>query len=91
MGASLQLPRLPRLPGDPAIAVAQKPAAGNRWLEQATGTIVWVESADQAASDQHGAYSGDEHRTPGPANPAESEVFDTFVLPPMFANAATGE
>ncbi len=27
---------------------------------------------------------------PGPANPAESEVFDTFVLPTMFANAATG-
>src|SRR5207247_1236210 len=26
---------------------------------------------------------------PGPANPAESEVFDTFVLPTMFANAAT--
>src|SRR5207253_2448555 len=27
---------------------------------------------------------------PGPANPAESEIFDTFVLPTMFANAATG-
>ncbi len=26
----------------------------------------------------------------GPANPAEGEVFDTFVLPTMFANAATG-
>jgi multiple sugar transport system substrate-binding protein len=27
---------------------------------------------------------------PGPANPAEGEVFATFVLPNMMANAARG-
>jgi multiple sugar transport system substrate-binding protein len=27
---------------------------------------------------------------PGPANPAESEIFDTFILPTMFANVVTG-
>src|SRR5438046_10523776 len=27
---------------------------------------------------------------PVPANPAEREIFDTCVLPTMFANAATG-
>jgi len=51
---------------------------------------VRLEPADEAPADRDGAAVGDEHRSSGPANPAESEVFDTFVLPTMFANAATG-
>src|SRR6267378_2203117 len=70
---------------------AQKPAAGNRWMEQ------------QTSSDPFGSNPATKLKPigtalqwatnighPGPANPAESEVFDTFVLPTMFANAATG-
>jgi multiple sugar transport system substrate-binding protein len=76
---------------DPGVAVAQKIASGNKWLEQVT------------ANDPFGSNPPSKLRPistalkwatnighPGPANPAESEVFDTFVLPTMFANAATG-
>src|SRR6266540_149123 len=84
----------PAYPGSLAeagVPAAQKPAAGNRWLEQAI------------ANDPFGSNPPTKLRPigtalqwatnighPGPANPAESEVFDTFVLPTMFANAATG-
>src|SRR2546429_1348766 len=76
---------------DPSVPVGQKPASGNKWLEQAT------------ASDPFGSNPPSKLKPsstplqlatiighPGPANPAESEIFDTFVLPTMFANAATG-
>jgi multiple sugar transport system substrate-binding protein len=76
---------------DPGTALAQKPAAGQRWLDQVT------------ANDPFGSNPPNKLKTisnalqwatnighPGPANPAESEVFDTFVLPTMFANVAAG-
>ena len=84
-------PSFPGSVADPGTALAQKPAAGQRWLEQAT------------AHDPFGSNPPDKLKTistalqwatnighPGPANPAESEVFDTFVLPTMFANVAAG-
>ncbi|HEX9393090.1 MAG TPA: hypothetical protein VF923_00475, partial [Gemmatimonadales bacterium] len=84
-------PSFPGSVADQGTTLAQKPAAGQRWLEQAT------------ANDPFGSNPPDKLKTistalqwatnighPGPANPAESEVFDTFVLPTMFANVATG-
>src|SRR5213594_3141770 len=76
---------------DPGAAVAQKPAAGNKWLEQATASDPFGSNPPSklkpiATALQWATNIGH----PGPANPAESEIFDTFVLPTMFANAATG-
>ena len=73
------------------MAVAQKPAAGNKWLEQATANDPFGSNPPSklkpiATALQWATNIGH----PGPANPAESEIFDTFVLPTMFANAATG-
>jgi len=84
-------PSFPGAAADASTPLAQKPAAGNRWMEQ------------QTSSDPFGSNPATKLKPigtalqwatnighPGPANPAESEVFDTFVLPTMFANAATG-
>src|SRR2546426_6921491 len=76
---------------DPGTPLAQKPAAGNRWVEQATANDPFGSNPPSklkpiATALQWATNIGH----PGPANPAESEIFDTFVLPTMFANAATG-
>jgi len=89
-----KLYNFPSFPGalaDSGAARGRKPAAGTTWLQQ------------QIASDPFGSNPPTKLQPigtalqwatnighPGPANPAESEVFDTFVLPTMFANAATG-
>ena len=73
------------------VPVADRPAAGERWLHQVTaqdpfgskppGKLQPIATATQWATNiGH----------PGPANPAEGEIFDTFVLPTMFANVVTG-
>jgi len=91
LGSKLyNFPSFPGSVADPGTALAQKPASGNRWLDQVTsndpfgsnppGKLKPIATALQWATNiGH----------PGPANPAESEVFDTFVLPTMFASAAT--
>src|SRR6266498_3836893 len=92
MGSKLyNFPAYPGSLADPGTPLAQKPAAGNRWLEQATandpfGSNPPTKLRPIATALQWATNIGH----PGPANPAESEVFDTFVLPTMFANAATG-
>src|SRR6266566_1425220 len=92
MGSKLyNFPAYPGSLADPGTPLGQKPAAGNRWLEQATandpfGSNPPTKLRPIATALQWATNIGH----PGPANPAESEVFDTFVLPTMFANAATG-
>src|SRR2546421_737190 len=92
MGSKLyNFPAYPGSLADPGTPRGQKPAAGNRWLEQATandpfGSNPPTKLRPIATALQWATNIGH----PGPANPAESEVFDTFVLPTMFANAATG-
>jgi multiple sugar transport system substrate-binding protein len=89
-----KLYNFPSFPGtvvDPRTPLAQKPAAGQRWLEQAT------------ANDPFGSKPPDKLQPistalewatnighPGSANPAVAEVFDTFVLATMFASVVTG-
>ncbi len=90
LGSKLyNFPSFPGSVADATVSLAQKPAAGKTWLEQVTGN-------DPFGSNPPGKLkpisTALEWATnighPGPANPAESEVFDTFVLPTMFANAA---
>jgi len=89
-----KLYNFPSFPGsvaDPGVPVAEKPQSGRKWLQQVT-------ASDPFGSNPPGklALIGTalEWSTnighPGPANPAIGEVFDTFVLPSMFASAATG-
>ena len=89
-----KLYNFPSFPGSVAeanVPLAQKPAAGQRWIEQVT------------ANDPFGSKPPDKLRPissalewatnighPGSANPAVGEIFDTFVLPTMFASVATG-
>jgi len=76
---------------DAAVPVAQKPAAGTKWLEQATSNDPFGSNPPAKLKPISTALQWATNiGHPGPANPAESEVFDTFVLPTMFANAATG-
>ncbi|HEX9215830.1 MAG TPA: hypothetical protein VF864_02520, partial [Gemmatimonadales bacterium] len=71
--------------------LAQKPAAGNRWMEQQTSSDPFGSNPPTKLKPIGTALQWATNiGHPGPANPAESEVFDTFVLPTMFANAATG-
>jgi len=73
------------------VPVAQKPAAGTKWLEQATSNDPFGSNPPAKLKPISTALQWATNiGHPGPANPAESEVFDTFVLPTMFANAATG-
>jgi len=76
---------------DPGVAVAQKIASGNKWLEQVTSNDPFGSNPPSKLKPISTALKWATNiGHPGPANPAESEVFDTFVLPTMFANAATG-
>jgi len=72
--------------------VAQKPAEGLRWTQT------------QVRNDKFGSLPPDKLKVladslkwsanigwPGVANPAEGEIFDTFVITDMFAKAATGQ
>ena len=76
---------------DPGVALAQKTASGNKWLEQITSNDPFGSTPPSKLKPISTALRWATNiGHPGPANPAESEVFDTFVLPTMFANAATG-
>ena len=84
-------PSFPGAVADPGTAQAQKPAAGNRWMEQQTSNDPFGSNPPTKLKPIGTALQWATNiGHPGPANPAESEVFDTFVLPTMFANAATG-
>ncbi len=89
-----KLYNFPSYPGSVAeagVPVAQKPAAGNKWLEQVTANDPFGSTPPTKLKPISTALKWATNiGHPGPANPAESEIFDTFVLPTMFANAATG-
>jgi len=89
-----KLYNFPSYPGSVAeagVPVAQKPAAGNKWLEQVTANDPFGSNPPTKLKPISTALKWATNiGHPGPANPAESEIFDTFVLPTMFANAATG-
>ena len=73
------------------VPVAEKPAEGRKWIRAAVSKDPFKSNpADKlkvlADAEQWSTNIG----YPGPANPAEGEIFDTFVIPDMFAKAATG-
>ena len=72
--------------------LAQKPAAGKTWIRSPVfrdpfGSLppdklkILYESEAWSTNVGH----------PGPASPAEGEIFDTYVITDMFAKAATGQ
>src|SRR5437588_791437 len=70
---------------------AKKTASGSKWLEQVTASDPFGSTPPSKLKPISTALQWATNiGHPGPANPAESEIFDTFVLPTMFANAATG-
>jgi len=76
---------------DAGVPVAQKPAAGKKWLEGVTANDPFGSNPPSKLQPISTALEWATNiGHPGPANPAESEIFDTFVLPTMFASAATG-
>jgi multiple sugar transport system substrate-binding protein len=92
LGSKLyNFPSFPGSVADAVTPVAQKPASGNKWLEQATANDPFGSTPPSKLKPISTALEWATNiGHPGPANPAESEIFDTFVLPTMFANAATG-
>jgi len=92
LGSKLyNFPSFPGSVADPGVAVGQKPTSGNKWLEQVTANDPFGSNPPAKLKPISTALQWATNiGHPGPANPAESEVFDTFVLPTMFANAATG-
>src|SRR5207247_689227 len=88
-----KLYNFPSFPGsvaDAKVPLAQRPESGTRWLDAITAADPFgSKPADKlkpiATATQWATNIGH----PGPANPAEGEVFDTFVLPTMFANVVT--
>ncbi|HEY6196026.1 MAG TPA: extracellular solute-binding protein [Candidatus Eisenbacteria bacterium] len=89
-----KLYNLPALPGsvaDAGVPAAKRPAAGQAWLEQVTASDPFDSNPPSKLAALGRAVDWSTNvGFPGPANAAESEVFDTFVLPTMFASAATG-
>ncbi len=89
-----KLYNFPAFPGSVAetgIPLAKRPEAGNLWLQQATATDPFGSNPPSKLKPIGTALQWATNiGHPGPANPAEGEVFDTFVLPTMFANAAMG-
>src|SRR5947208_8701055 len=74
----------PSYPGSAAeagLSAAQTSAAGQRWLEQATANDPFGSTPPSKLKPISTALQWATNiGHPGPANPAESEVFDTFVL-----------
>ncbi|PYP20515.1 MAG: hypothetical protein DMD53_11035 [Gemmatimonadetes bacterium] len=91
LGSKLyNFPSFPGSVADASVPLAQKPDAGARWLEQVTANDPFGSNPPSKLKPISTALQWATNiGHPGPANPAESEVFDTFVLPTMFANAAT--
>ncbi len=76
---------------DKRVPVAEKPDAGRRWIRAACirdpfGSNPPDKLRVLADAEQWSTNIGH----PGPANPAEGEIFDTYLIPDMFAQAATG-
>ncbi|TAM86106.1 extracellular solute-binding protein [bacterium] len=74
----------------PGTPLAQKAAAGQRWVaaqfqRDPFGSAPADKLAVLATAEKWSTNIGH----PGPANPAIGEIFDTFVIPDMFAKAAT--
>ncbi len=74
------------------VAMAQKPAAGRAWMK----SPVYRDPFGSLPPDKLKIlYDSEPWSTnvghPGPANPAEGEIFDTYVITDMFAKAATGQ
>lgn len=74
------------------VPVAQKPDEGRKWVRAAVlrdpfGSKPENKLAVLADAEEWSTNPGH----PGPANPAIGEIFDTFVIPDMFAKAATGQ
>ena len=90
-----KLYNFPSFPGsvaEPSVPLAQKPEAGNKWVQQLASNDPFGSNPPSKLKPIGTALEWATNiGHPGPANPAESEVFDTFVLPTMFANAATGQ
>ncbi len=88
---------------DPNVPLEQKPRAGWEWLKQQFENDPFgsnppnklfplfggVEEPLADGTVKPGWSTNVGH--PGPANPAISQIFDEFVLPDMFAKAATGQ
>lgn len=71
--------------------VAGRPAAGQRWLEEVLARDPFGSNpAEKLATLRSALRWSTNVGHPGPANPAIGEVFDSFVIPDMFAKAATG-
>lgn len=89
-----RLYNFPSYPGSVADArtpVAEKPDAGRRWLRAAVLRDPFESNpADKLRVLAEAETWSTNVGYPGPANPAEGEILDTFVLPDMFARAATG-
>jgi hypothetical protein len=89
-----RLYNFPSYPGsvaDSRTPVAEKPDAGRRWIQAACirdpfGSNPPDKLRVLADAEQWSTNIGH----PGPANPAEGEIFDTYLIPDMFAQAATG-
>lgn len=76
---------------EPSVPLARKPAAGMAWLRSKVdrdpfGSAPITKLAVLGTAEQWSTNIGH----PGPANPAIGEIFDTFLIPDMFAQAATG-
>src|SRR5881409_712516 len=75
-----------------SVPVAEKPAEGRKWVRAAClkdpfGSKPVDKTALLASAEPWSTNPGH----PGSANPAIGEIFDTFVIPDMFAKAATGQ
>ena len=88
-----KLYNFPSFPGsvaEPQVAVAGKVAAGNEWLQGVTAKDPFGSNPPSKLGPLGSATEWTANiGHPGRANSAVGEVFDTFVLPTMFANAAT--
>ena len=74
------------------VPLAQRPAGGQRWVQQVTANDPFdSRPPDKLAILNNALEWSTNIGHPGPANPAASEIFDTFVVTDMFARAATGQ
>ena len=90
-----KLYNFPSFPGsvaDPGTPVAQKPEEGARWMASVCDRDPFGSNPPNKLAPLKDALKWSTNvGHPGTANPAIGEIFDTFVLPDMFAKAATGQ
>jgi ABC-type glycerol-3-phosphate transport system substrate-binding protein len=77
---------------DKNVPLAEKPAEGRRWIR----SRVFRDPFDSLPPDKLKVLAESEKWStnvghPGTANPAEGEIYDTYVITDMFAKAATGQ